>query len=101
METTLPCYRKRPTNRLITQESYPYLILGVLVSLLLGFFFGALGALLPVLFTFYVLIFFRNPSRKAASPSRGLIIAPADGTILEIVDDEQGQGLGGRASARL
>ena len=89
METTLPCYRKRPTNRLITQESYPYLILGVVASLLLGFFFGALGALLPVLFTFYVLIFFRNPSRKAASPSRGLIIAPADGTILEIVDDEE------------
>lgn len=89
MDTVSPCYRKRPASRLVTQECYPYLILGVLASALLAVISGFWSALLPILFTLYVVAFFRNPHRFVGEAETGLIISPADGKILEIVDCEE------------
>lgn len=96
MQQIPPCYRKRPRERLVTQEAYPYLALGVAAAILFAFLFGWLGVFLPFLFILYVLLFFRNPKRLIGR-EEGLILSPADGTVLEIADCEENRYLKARA----
>ena len=68
----------------IHKEGYPFIALFVGVNLLAFLFASWLGwALLPV--TIWCVAFFRDPDRKTPDDP-GLIICPADGKLLPIVD---------------
>jgi phosphatidylserine decarboxylase len=68
----------------IHKEGYPFIALFVGVNLLAFLFASWLGwALLPV--TIWCVAFFRDPDRKTPD-GPGLIICPADGKLLPIVD---------------
>lgn len=68
----------------IHKEGYPFIALFVGVNLLAFLFASWLGwALLPV--TIWCIAFFRDPDRKTPD-GPGLIICPADGKLLPIVE---------------
>lgn len=68
----------------IHKEGYPFIALFVGVNLLAFLFWSWLGwLLLPV--TIWCIAFFRDPDRKTPDQP-GLIICPADGKLLPIVD---------------
>ncbi|HVV28123.1 MAG TPA: phosphatidylserine decarboxylase [Rhizomicrobium sp.] len=68
----------------IHREGYPFIALFVAVNLLAFLFAALLGwLLLPI--TIWCVAFFRDPERKVPDGS-GLIICPADGRLLPIVE---------------
>jgi phosphatidylserine decarboxylase len=76
-------YRPMPRHRLVTQESYPFL-LGTLCLAIIGLIFSwtavtasAAGMLL------FIAYFFRNPKRNTPSEDSA-VISPADGKVLGI-----------------
>ena len=81
-------YRKRPRAFWVTPEGYPYIGLGLLLSLPAGYFAGPWAVLAAVGLTGYTAWFFRNPPRRIPE-EEGLIIAPADGRVLEVADCEE------------
>ncbi|MBI4124897.1 MAG: phosphatidylserine decarboxylase family protein [Deltaproteobacteria bacterium] len=92
----MPRYRKRPKAFWVTPEGYPYIAVGLLLTLLAGYYAGGWAALLAGGFTVYLALFFRNPPRRVP-PEENWITAPADGRVLEIVDGEEGRYLRGPA----
>ena len=85
----------------IHREGYPFIALFAAVNLLAFLLAGWLGwALLPV--TLWCVAFFRDPERKTPD-SPGLIICPADGKLLPVVDavPPAELGLGDKARPRL
>jgi phosphatidylserine decarboxylase len=67
---------------LIAREGWPFLAIGVVVSGLVGYFFGWWS--LPFwLLTLFVLQFFRDPPREVPDDPRALV-SPADGRIVEV-----------------
>ncbi|OGQ04819.1 MAG: phosphatidylserine decarboxylase [Deltaproteobacteria bacterium RIFCSPLOWO2_12_FULL_44_12] len=95
-EPGLPCYRKKPRRRLVTQEGYPYIFFSALITFVTWVAFGEWGALFPFLLTLYIVSFFRNPPRRRPAGEE-FILAPADGKILEVVDCDEKRYLKGRA----
>lgn len=96
--TSLPlsCYRLPPRQRLIAKEGYRFLLIGILGALAGGFFWGFWGALPFSIVTLYIASFFRNPHRQIPQ-AEGLILSPADGRILEIVECEESNYLKAKA----
>jgi phosphatidylserine decarboxylase len=74
-------------TEIILKEGYPFIFVsGGLFLLSLFFHFSAFWQILFfVLFAFFV-FFFRNPERVPEDESKGAIISPSDGEIIEIVD---------------
>jgi phosphatidylserine decarboxylase len=67
---------------LIAREGWPFLAIGVVVSGLVGYFFGWWS--LPFwLLTLFVLQFFRDPPREVPDDPRA-VVSPADGRIVEV-----------------
>jgi len=76
-------YKPAPRDRLITQEGYPYIAAGLLLTVfafIAGWYY--LAALL-ILLTAFVCFFFRNPARNE-NHGKEVITAPADGRIISI-----------------
>lgn len=73
---------------MIVKEGYPFVAIGLVASIVATAIFGKTA--LPVfLLPLYAAWFFRNPRREIPSGD-GLILAPADGKILMVVEiDEQ------------
>lgn len=65
----------------IRKEGYPFIAVSGAVSLLLVFIGLGLAGFIPVLF---VIWFFRDPERTAPD-GKDLVIAPADGTVQDIL----------------
>ena len=85
----------------IHREGYPFIALFAAVNLLAFLLAGWLGwILLPV--TVWCVAFFRDPERKAPD-APGLIICPADGKLLPVVDavPPAELGMGDKARPRL
>lgn len=91
-----PCYRKRPRQRAVAREGYPYILAGAFLTAAMGYFFSLLTALPFALLTFYLIVFFRNPNRQTTF-GEGLIVSPADGKILEVAQCEEPRYLKGKA----
>lgn len=90
------CYRKRPHQRLVAREGYPYIALAALGAVA-GFYWAGLLAGLPMVgLLLYIVSFFRNPHR-AIPAGEGSVLSPADGKILEIVEEEEPRYLKARA----
>ncbi|OGQ06711.1 MAG: phosphatidylserine decarboxylase [Deltaproteobacteria bacterium RIFCSPLOWO2_12_FULL_40_28] len=74
----------------IAKEGYPFIGIAFLMALA-GFRFSIFfGLALTALFVF-VVSFFRNPSRKIPA-GEGIIVVPADGTILSVREGEMLEG---------
>ena len=71
----------------------PPLLLGVVLLIVRGEWQTAAGAIL-VLLSLFVFSFFRNPEREIPAEP-GLIVAPADGRVV-VVTDEENQGRPGK-----
>ena len=84
----MACYRKRPKSLWVTPEGYPYIALGLLLTLLAGRYGSGWLALLAGGLTAYLTLFFRNPPRHIP-PEDYWITAPADGRVVEIADCEE------------
>jgi len=75
-------------TEIILKEGYPFIISsGILFILSLIFHFNGFWQILFfVIFAFFV-YFFRNPERIPEDESKGAIISPSDGEIIEIKED--------------
>jgi phosphatidylserine decarboxylase len=67
---------------IIALEGWPFIIPGILISVLLGLY-SIIWSIPFVIITLFTIWFFRNPPRKIAD-SPGLIVAPADGKVMSI-----------------
>lgn len=76
----------------IISEGYPFIGGCFVLTLLLGWSFHPLAAVIPFIFMLYFCYFFRNPKRQIARDA-SVILSPADGTVTDIVNldaDEDG-----------
>lgn len=94
--SVLPCYSRRPKDRRVTAEGYPCILFGLVLTVFSGLVFSAWAMPFPFLFTLYGVSFFRNP-RRAIPQEAGLVVSPADGTVLEVADCEENRYLKARA----
>jgi len=69
-------------------EGWPFILIGVVVSVVAGFIWLPLAAI-GVLFTLFSIWFFRNPDRTPPE-GEGLIVSPADGEVIHIGDEPPG-----------
>ena len=76
----------------IHREGWPFIGIAVVLNLLLVWLAGSWGWLfLPI--TLWVIAFFRDPERKTPEGA-GLVICPADGVLLPVVQMEPPEELG-------
>ena len=75
---------------IIALEGLPYLLIGILISLLLAYFHFTFLTVMVAILTIFVAFFFRNPSRTIPQ-QEGLILSPADGRICMIIDTYEGK----------
>jgi phosphatidylserine decarboxylase len=71
-------------TELVAREGWPFIVLGLLLSGLLYWLGGFPGLAIGGLITIFCVYFFRNPERKVES-TRGIVVAPADGRIMDVV----------------
>jgi phosphatidylserine decarboxylase precursor-related protein len=75
-------------NNLLWTSGWPVLV-GLVLFLVIGLIFSrvmVIGSVLMLLFSIY---FFRNPDRACPHYDQDVIICPADGTIVDITDDQE------------
>ena len=72
---------------LIAKPGIPFVLAGLVSTVLAGFFSGWLAAILGVA-TCFVIWFFRDPERDIPSGS-GLVVAPADGKVVQIREERE------------
>jgi phosphatidylserine decarboxylase len=78
--------RKSGHYELIAREGYPFFIPLFAVSIVLWIADYNISSLIFLIFGSFVLYFFRNPERKPPV-GEGLIISPADGRVVQIVEN--------------
>ena len=73
---------------LIAKEGFVFIAIGMVLTLLGGAFFGKIVAAFFGALTLFCLWFFRDPWR-AVPQEEGLVVSPADGTIVDISKTEE------------
>jgi phosphatidylserine decarboxylase len=71
----------------IAREAFPYMIPPLLCALGFWWFTFPITSLLFLLAAAVVALFFRNPPRTPPVTGEDLIISPADGRVVEVVED--------------
>lgn len=77
----------RNRNTPIAVEGYPFIVLSLVLTLILGLFAGKVHAgffvpaVLSLVITVFIVFFFRNPERTTPA-GENLVIAPADGMVI-------------------
>ena len=85
---------------LIAREGYPFIVppaLLALVSWWLGYPWASLGLLALAV---AVIFFFRNPERIPPE-AEGIIVSPADGTVMQVLENVQSDNLPGMTLKRM
>lgn len=68
---------------IISKEGFLYILIGIIITTIIGMFVNLYIAIIPLLFTLFTIYFFRNPPRKIIA-NDNVILSPADGKILSI-----------------
>jgi len=70
-------------RELVAREGWPFVLFCIIISILLYFLAGYIGALIGLVLAVFCVFFFRNPKREIPN-GRGIVVAPADGQIMDI-----------------
>ncbi len=97
MPSNPSAYRQRPAQYRIAVEGFPFIAVGALAALLLWLVGLPLAALLMLPLVAFTVYFFRNPERDPPE-GEGLIVAPADGRVLSVVEDVAAPAGGARST---
>src|SRR5438093_4002384 len=73
----------------VAVQAIPFLAVLLAVGLVLGFAFGPWGVVPVIVLAAFVLLFFRDPARRAPEGA-GLVLSPADGRVTGILRERQG-----------
>lgn len=71
------------TNSPIVKEGHTYILILLAITLVLGVAAGPYWSIIPGTLAAFVTFFFRNPRRKVPQQP-GLILSPADGTVMSV-----------------
>ncbi len=87
----------RPKRIPVAKEGMPFIGFCALASVVFGLLQWQIPAVIALAITAFVLYFFRDPQRIVPT-GQGLVISPADGRVIEVVDGDEGslQGSGVR-----
>jgi len=66
----------------IAQEGYPFIFISAVITILLALV-SVMAALIPLVITFFMIYFFRDPDRSIPD-DKDVLISPADGKIIVI-----------------
>jgi phosphatidylserine decarboxylase len=69
----------------IASDGYPFIITFALITILLYVFGKPWMAVLPLVVTLFMVLFFRDPDRKSPE-DKGVFVSPADGKVILIKD---------------
>ncbi len=75
---------------MIVREGYPFVLGSFAIAVVLGAWLGYAWAIFPAVLGSYFIYFFRNPEREVPQDD-SVLVAPADGKVMDIVpveDDE-------------
>lgn len=74
----------------MVKEGYPFVGIALLITIIFAFFQIWIGVAIFGLLTLFMAYFFRNPTRTIPTEPN-IIVAPADGRVTRIEDNEQGK----------
>src|SRR4030043_2295568 len=69
----------------IAPDGYPFIIIFAVITVLIYFFGKPWIAILPLIITLFMVLFFRDPERKIPE-GEGIFVSPADGKVILIKD---------------
>lgn len=70
-------------KELVAREGWIFIAFSIFILVVLYRFTGYGGAIIGLIMTIFCVFFFRNPHR-IISPKNGIVVAPADGRIMDI-----------------
>lgn len=73
----------------VIKEGYVFIAIAVLLAVVVGFTAGIMWAMIPAVLAVFFMFFFRNPKRQVPE-DRNLIVSPADGKVMDIVEVDEG-----------
>ncbi len=79
--------RSPKENWLIAPEGFPFIAVASILAAIAGVAWSTLGWISGLLVVGFVVAFFRNPRRYPADDS-SLIVAPADGRVISVIEAE-------------
>ena len=80
----------------VMPDALPYVLIGVIITVIVYYAFGLKAALLPVVLVLFVLFFFRNPERSAGADYAD-VLSTADGVVMGVEEVEETRYLKGPA----
>ena len=69
----------------IAPDGYPFIIIFAVITVLIYFFGKPWIAILPLIITLFMVLFFRDPERKIPE-GEGIFVSPADGKVILVRD---------------
>lgn len=81
-------YKPKPHQYIIAREGHPFIAIALTVAFILYFIGTTVGVIIMLALTAFIVYFFRNPNRTTPKEP-GLVIAPADGRIIDVNEGVQ------------
>ena len=72
----------------VIKEGYIFIAIALLLAVLVGYFIDPLWTVFPIVLTAFFTFFFRNPQRQIPT-DKNLIVSPADGKVMGIVEVDE------------
>lgn len=72
----------------VIKEGYIFITIALLLAGLVGYFIGPLWTVFPIVLAAFFTFFFRNPQRQVPT-DKNLIVSPADGKVMGIVEVDE------------
>ena len=72
----------------VIKEGYIFIAIALLLAVLVGYFIDPLWTVFPIVLAAFFTFFFRNPQRQIPT-DKNLIVSPADGKVMGIVEVDE------------